>query len=353
MRLVLVASVALGVAVAPSIANVLSPGNLVVFQAGDGSGALANNSPFSVLELTTAPTQLAPVQSFAISVNNNMWTSATATSTGYLSLSEDRSSVQWDAHTVRAAAGANENTITARGAGSLSNLGNFTLLTSYTGTSGNQARSAALMTSGDLFIADQGGLYASGGAAPALAGNFRDAHSFGGVVYVSQASATLPMVSSVSGTPGAPVTTGLPSIGSNASFQDFYMVSSANDSNFDLMYVTTTTTINKFHFEGGAWVAKGTAATGGFFGIAAEANPAGPGFALFVTTGTGAANANSVKEFIDSAAPGATISLDAGTTLFTTSNNTTLKGIELAPVPTPSALALLGITSVISLRRRR
>ena len=47
MRLVLVTSVALGVAVAPNIARVITPGNFIVFHVGYGSAAVASNSPFS------------------------------------------------------------------------------------------------------------------------------------------------------------------------------------------------------------------------------------------------------------------------------------------------------------------
>jgi hypothetical protein len=313
---VLFAGAVLGFGSAHAIAGQLSSGDLVVLQSGDG-GTLNSNAPFSILELTKAAGQASALQNFDISGSASpMWTSSSATSTGYLSLSQDRSSVQWAAHTTRATIGANENTITARGVGSLNAAGTYSQIATYTGGSGNQARSAGLMTSGDLFIGDQGGLYTTGGTSAATSANIRNIRSFGGTAYAFQASASIPAVSAISGTPSSPTLTGVPGLGAlGTSIQDFYMVSSASNSTFDLLYVATSTGINKYQFTGGSWTARGTTAiSGGFFGLAAELDATG-GVDLYVTTGSGAANANSVKRFIDSSAAGASISLDGGTTL--------------------------------------
>jgi MYXO-CTERM domain-containing protein len=362
MQLISLCRAALGVSAviclaAPAGASVFGVGGLVVFQAGDGTAALANNSPFSIIELTTAAGQVSPVQSFAVSVNNNQWTSATATSTGYLNLTEDRSSVMFDAHIGRGSGSPlpNANTILPRGVGSISGAGGYSLLGTYTGASGSQARTAAYANSGNLFIGDQGGMYATGGTAPTLAVNSRSMHTFGGTSFVLQQStvATTIVVSSIGGTPAAPTATGLTGLTNSNTAVDFYMVASAGDANYDLLYISTTTGISKFQNVAGAWNARGTATvTGGLFGLAARLDPAG-GVDLFATTGGGANNANSVTAFVDSSAPGANISLGAGTVFFTTPSNTTLKGIELAPVPTPGSLALLGLAGLAARRRRR
>ena len=187
--------------------------DLVVFQSGDGT-TLGNNAPFSIIELNKSASQAAPVQAFDISGSSSpMWTSSSATSTGYLSLSQDRTSVQWDAHTVRAATGTNENTVTARGVGSINAAGSYSVLASYTGSSGNQCRSAGLMNGGTLYIGDQGGIYASGASSPSVTSNVRNIRSFGGTAYAFQASATAAGVSAISGTPGALMLTGLNGLG--------------------------------------------------------------------------------------------------------------------------------------------
>ncbi len=366
MRLINLCRGALGmgamvVAVAPALAGT-SPngpfglGDLVVFQAGDGTAALANNSPFSIIELTTAVGQVSPVQSFTVSLSNNQWTSATATSTGYLNLSEDRSGVLFDAHMGRGSSPfPNANTILPRGVGSISNAGSYSLLGTYTGASGSQARTAAYTNSGNLFIGDQGGMYASGGTAPALNVNSRNMHTFGGTSFVLQQStvATTIVVSSIGGTPSSPTVTGLTGLTNSNTAVDFYMVASAGDANYDLLYLSTTAGISKFQNVAGTWTARGSATVaGGLFGLAARLDPAG-GVDLFATTGGGANNANTVTKFVDASAPGANISLGAGSVLFTTPNNTTLKGIELAPVPAPGSLALLGLAGLAARRRRR
>lgn len=346
------ASVALGLSSVAS-AGVVTGGNLVVFQSGDGA-ALTSNAPFSILELTRTAGQVAPVQTFDISgqLVNPLYTSSTATSTGYLSLSQNRGSVQFDAHTSRAAGTGNNNTVTGRGVGSINTAGNYSMIGSYTGNSGSQARSAGLMNNGDLFIGDQGGFYISGGTSTVLNTNVRNIRSFGSTAYVFQASATTP-VSSIAGTPGAPVLSALPGLTGGANFQDFYLLSSANDGNFDLAYFATTTGVSKFQLVSGTWASRGTATiSGGFFGIAAELNPTG-GIGLYLTTGSGAINGNSVKKFIDSSAPGASIALDAGSTLFTAPTGYTIKGIELAPIPTPGTCGLLALGGLLAARRRR
>ncbi len=363
MRLISLCRAALGVGAAivlaaPAGATVFGVGDLVVFQAGDGTATLGNNSPFSIIELTTAAGQASPVQSYAVSTNNNQWTSATATSTGYLNLTEDRSSVLFDAHIGRGAASSpfpNANTILPRGVGSINGAGSYSLLGTYTGASGSQARTAALANNGNLFIGDQGGMYASGGTTPTLAVNSRNMHTFGGTSFVLQQSSvvTTIVVSSIGGTPAAPTVTGLTGLTNSNTAVDFDRVASAGDANYDLLYLSTTTGISKFQNVGGTWTARGTAAvTGGLFGLAARLDPAG-GVDLFATTGAGANNANSVTAFLDTSAPGANITLGTGSVLFTTPSNTTLKGIELAPVPAPGSLAFLGLAGLAARRRRR
>lgn len=351
--LALVASA--GMAQAALVGN----GNLVVFQAGaGGTTTLGNNAPFRLIEVNSStPGQTLPVQAFDVSGagTNPMWTSASATSTGYLSLSQNRQSVQFTGHTTRGNSPfPNINTVTARGVGSLDVNFGYNQLATYTGSSGQQTRSAALRNSGDLFIIDQGGVYAPGASTTTTTNNVRNARTFGGTTFVMQQSTVVTTIalSTLGGTPAAPTITGVAGLTNNNTIQDFYMVESSVGSGFNLLYFTTTTGFSKFELVAGSWVARGTATvTGGLFGLAAQTTA--NGVQLFATTGGGAGNANTVTTWFDTATPSSNIALSAPTVLFTAATNTTLKGIELVPVPTPGAAALLAIGGLAATRRRR
>jgi hypothetical protein len=357
------AAAALALVTGSAMGAAFAPNGLAVIQAGDGA-SLTNNSVYSVLELTKATGQAAPVQTIGISsqVTNPMWTSATATSTAYLSSSHDRSALVFSGHTSRGAAAApfpNVNTVLPRAVATLNVNGDYAQNIAYTGNSGSQTRSGLVFSSGTNAI-DQAGLYASGGIAPALAGNFRNGRIFGGTGYVLQQSTTVTniVISSVGGTIAAPTITGLPGLTNNGQAQDFYMLDSTGGGTFDLLYISTNTSataggILKFNLVGGSWVARGSATLSvGLFGLAAEILPTG-GVALYATSGSGATATNSVLGFTDFAGAADAINLSASSTLYTTPTGTTLKGIDFTPIPAPGSLALLGLGGLVAVRRKR
>lgn len=350
------ATVLLAVGTSQSTAAIFGLNSLAVFQAGEGgTTSLTSNTSINILELNKS-FQTSPVQTISIPT---LWASGTATSTGYMSLSENRQSVQFNGITDRGTGPAfpNANTRLARGVGSVDGNGNFSIIANYSGTSGQQTRAAALFTNGNINIADQAGLYAPAGSAAALAGNFRNTRIFGGVAYVAQASSTVTTIAinAIGGTPSAPTITGLPGLTNLSALQDFYMLDTDTTAGPDLLYINTATSatagsILKFQLVAGSWVARGTAATTGTFGLAAELNASG-GVSLFATSGLGATTANNVLLFTDASGPGATINLSTATTLYTAPANTTLKGIEI--IPAPGTVALLGIGGLVAARRRR
>src|SRR5262249_50839847 len=69
--------------------------------------------------------------------------------------------------------------------------GSISIATTYTGTSGNQTRSATSLNNSTWFIADQGGLYTNSATSADPSGNFRGIKPFGGTVYVGRASSTV------------------------------------------------------------------------------------------------------------------------------------------------------------------
>ena len=110
-------------------------GNLAVFVAD----ASANNTTARILELS--PTVPGPaINTFIIdgtTMPNSLRFSGSATSTGYLTLSDDKTLLSFTGgNTITT--GVNVNTILLRGVGSFNNIGTFTLSTTYTGSSGQQ-----------------------------------------------------------------------------------------------------------------------------------------------------------------------------------------------------------------------
>jgi hypothetical protein len=338
--------------VAPLAASAapFTAGNIAVFRSANN----ANNTTGSILELgATTASQSTPVQTIAIpngaSVGNGLRFSGSATSTGYLSSTADRSLITFSGVNTDNTA-SNVNVLNPRGVGTLDKDGLYALQTTYTATTTDnpQTRSATSLNNSNWFIADQSGIYTNSASAPDPAANVRGIKTFGGGVYVLRASGTAgtAVVATVSAPSGGSITN-LPGLTNQSAAQDFYLVSSgSNGSAFDILYVSTSTTtagIQKYSLVSGSWTANGTANVNslGIFGLAAEWN--GSGATLFGTTGNGATSANSLLRMVDSTGFNQTISLGSPTTLFTAAASTTLKGVEFVPVPEPSTLGLAGV----------
>ncbi len=337
----------------PKLQAQFTAGNLTVFRAESAS---ANNTAFSIIELSPSAAQASPVSTIAVNGTagaSALRTSGSATSTGYLANSNDGSLLCFTGHNT-VTTSANANTITARGAGSLTATGSFSLAATYTGGSGNQTRCATTIDNVNYFIADQGGLYTNNSTAASPSGNFRSVKAFGGIVYLFQASASAAPVSTVSAQSGGTIA-GLPGLANGSSNnQDFYMISSGtNGAAFDILYVLSATSgtagsLSKYSLVSGSWVANGTYTTSfGGFGLAAAKT--GSGASLYITSGTGATAANSVIKLTDAAGynSGITITTANNVTLYTTVAGTTLKGIAFSPVATVSP-SLVPLPSSIS-----
>ncbi|MEI8293696.1 MAG: YDG domain-containing protein [bacterium] len=98
----------------------------------------------------------------------------------------------------------------------------------------------------------------------------------------------------------------------------------------DLCYIADGSSgIKKYSFDGTTWTARGTI-TGTFFGLVAVAN--GSGADIYATTGTGAAAANTLVKYTDTAAYNATGSFGSATTLATAASGKAFRGLAFAPV---------------------
>ncbi len=324
-------------------------GNLAVLQAA----ASANNTTFSVVEINS--TSGGSVQSLAIdgaTLPGALRFSGSATSTGYLTTSQDGSLLAFAGHNA-ITTGSNANTLTARGVGVFDPSGTFSLATTYTGSSGNQARGATTLDNTNWFIADQGGLYTNGTSSANPSGNLRAVKSFGGSVYAAQASntTTVIQVATISAPTGGTIT-GLPGLSNNSAIQDFQLIQSGdNGSTYDVLYVVSSTsntvgTISKYSLVGGTWVANGSHPTT-FGGFGLTAKDSGNGAKLYVSTGLGALTANSVLETTDTAGYNSQISITTANnvTLYTAPTGTIVKGVAFAPVGGSPPVGTVSISS--------
>jgi hypothetical protein len=285
-----------------AVAGSFTIGDLAVLRAE----ASANNTTASIVELEPNTAGQSPSNIIAIpgTGSNAIRFSGSATSTGYLSHTNDRSLLTFTgANSTNTSS--NVNSLNPRGVGTLDSSGGYAIQTTYTGTSGNQTRSASKFDSSNWFIGDQGGIYSDGTSSASPSGNMRGVKAFGGAMYVFTASTGASPASTIN-TPTGGSFTPLPGLPNNADSngQDFYLVQSGvNGSTYDILYTLSASSntagiISKFSLVSGSWTANGTYTTAfGGFGIAAQDD--GNGADLFVTTGQGAQTANSALKLFD------------------------------------------------------
>lgn len=342
------ASILLFQALTPGTAQAgpFTAGNIAVLQAE----ASASNTTASVIELLPSTAAQTPSNTIAIDGTgaSALRFSGSATSTGYVANSADGSRLAFTGVN-NTNTSSNVNTLNPRAVGVLDTAGAFTLPATYTGTSGNQTRSATSLDSSAWWIADQGGAYVNGSTSASPTGNFRGIKAFGSTVYVGQASGTgtVIQVATLSAITGG-TATGLPGLTNNAALQDFYLISSGSSgTTFDVLYTISATsntvgTIAKYSLVSGTWTANGTLTTTfGGFGLAAADN--GSGAVLYVTTGQGALTANSVLRILDTAGYNATLSITPANnvTLYTAPTGKIVKGVAFAPVTSAVAPAIV------------
>ncbi|HEV2692178.1 MAG TPA: hypothetical protein VG347_04720, partial [Verrucomicrobiae bacterium] len=295
-----------------------SPGNLAVEYCPNNSSA---STTFAILELSpNTAGQSAPVNSNSIPSTgaSALRQSASAGTTGYLSTTADGTLLVFTAFE-DATGVSDETTILPRGVATLDSSTNYTLQSSYTGTSGSQTRGATSLDNKTWLIADKGGVYTNGASAPVNVTNVIDAKAFGSTVYfLSQKSTTVISALSADAT-SLNLMTDLPA---DAATADFYLVSSGNNGTYDVLYYIDETsasagTIFKYSLVGGTWTANGSYTTSfGGDGLCAALNGSG-GTYLYVTTGKGGTSANKVIKLNDTAGYNATLAI-------TTANNITL-----------------------------
>ena len=320
-------------AFATAHAATFTSGNIVV-EVAQGTGS---NVATSVQEITSAGSTTG-LQNISIpSTGSNAFRiSAQAGTSGFLSLSADGTLLTLTGANSSTTSG-NENALSPRAVATFDNNTNFSIATTYTGSSGEQERAATTIYSGSYYIADQGGLYTNNAVGnDTEANNLRSIRSFGGVVYVCSADATgiSSFVSTVP-SPTAASFTALPGLSTDSHVSDFYMISSgSNGSAYDILYELGTQGLKKYSLVNGTWTANGTDAnaiveTG--FSIAAVSNGSG-GVNIYISTSNGTAS-NKVISLTDQAGYNTTINDTPPITIYSVGSANVIKGIAFAPVP--------------------
>ncbi|HTI92476.1 MAG TPA: DUF3616 domain-containing protein [Puia sp.] len=310
-------------------AQFAAPGHIAILQ-GD---AVASNTTCTILEFNTTDAGQSFITSKAIpgTGTNAFRMSGSAGSTGYLANTDDGTLLCFVGANNATTTG-NSNVLNPRGVGVLDGSQNFSIATTYTGTSGNQSRGVTSIDNLNWFIADQGGIYTNGAVAASPAANILSAKSFGGTVYVGSAKLA-GAVSTVSAASGGTITAlpGLTTV--QGTFTDFYLISSgSNGASHDILYtIGSDGTLSKYSLVSGVWTANGTYTTANLgYGMAAKKS--GAGAELYISSGNGTAGGNSLMKYTDDAGYNAAIAINSTVvTLYTAPAAAIIKGVAFTP----------------------
>jgi len=347
-------------------AGAISSNDLLVFQQGSAATPASGNVgvPINIVEVTTGGST---VQTIAISTPSLVTDSAG--SEGDLSLSNGGSLLTFTGYTGGSVS--NETNNAGRAVGVLDSTGAFSIPTGATysnAATGTQTRGAYSGDGSNFYMTDKSGIYYNGGSS-ILTGspNTRSIKNYGGTTYILQATAGVPVLSSLtpsspsSGATSVTVAGVTPASGADANAVDFSLISSGqNGSTFDTLYYTDNAGIFKYALIGSTWTLEGTEiTTAGGVGLGTKLSgitavkDATAGFDLYFTNdlSTGAV----LEELTDSAAYNAAPTVGSAVTLYTAPTGDLLRGVSFgpSPVPEPSGAALLLAGGLLALRRRR
>jgi len=374
MRRFILSLAALFAVSAAASAQVLLPGNLVVYQVGDGLAALTSAAtPAALSQYTIAGV---PVGSPIVlpSTGTGAFTNAgTSTSEGFIQLSGNGQFLYFAGYNVAAgtlAVAGTTGTVAPRSVGRVDSLGNFVL--SSLGTlaySGGNPRSAYGTDGSNVWTggSNQGVQYhvmGSGTTTGALSSsptNVRVVSVINNQLYTSSASGTFQGVATV-GT-GLPTTTGqtttllpgFPTAAGPSSYQYVGINSPTNPNSFngiDTLYVADDRLVNgsggiqRWTFDGALWNNTGTitppdAVGTGFVGLRGlTAAVAGNTVSLYGTTTEASANRLvSVTDLLS----GQTGTFGTFVNLATAPANTVFRGVTFGPSPVPEPTSLLAV----------
>ncbi len=363
--------VALAGAALPALATAFTPGNLVVVRLGDGSAFTTGQAAATFLDEYTTTGTL--VQSIAMpttpsgSGNRALTVGNSATSEGFLTRSADGLYLTLGGYN---AAPGTASVSTSTSATVNRVLGRVDATGAYdTSTAFADAFSAASIRS---VVSDNGtNFWATGGNGgvryTTLGGttttqltsvtgttNTRVANIYSGQLYMSTGSSPFIGVSSVG--------TGLPTSATTASLLPGFPGATTGSSNYDFYFSNASTLyvaddsspnrgLQKWELQSGTWVKTMTFSAGldasfGLYSITGTTDGSG-NTVIFASGYSSGTSASKIYAITDTGAA------STFTTVITNANNTRLRGVEFAPIPTPGSLALLGMGGLVAARRRR
>src|ERR1700756_616360 len=297
-----------------------TPGNLVVYRAGSGTGSLVNTgNPVFIDEYTTSGTL---VQSIALPTtvtgsNQPLVCSGTASSEGLISLSADGRYLVLTGYnaTIPYASSLTGTSSTAvpRVVGIINASGVVNTTTSLTdAATGNNVRSAASTDGTNIWVTGGAGgvRYTTAGSTTSTqlstsVTNLRQLNIFNGQLYTSSSSGAFRLATAGTGEPttsgqtitnlpGFPTATGSP-------YGYFFADLSAVVSGVDVVYVADDTpgSIQKYSLVSGNWVSNGTVTATAIRGLTGSVT-SGTVVTLYgVTGGTSASGGGSIYSFTD------------------------------------------------------
>ncbi len=339
-----------------AMAQNFTPGNLVVYRAGDGSAAVGTTGTAVFLDeynfTTGALVQSLPMPTAVSGANKRLVCVGNSTTEGFLTLSADKQYIVapgYDAATATASLGSSTSATVARVIARVDATKVINTTTALTNAfSGASYRGVCSSNGTDFWMAgaNTGTLYASLGGTTATTissspTNMRNAYIFDNQLYVSTGGATGSRAQKV-GT-GLPTTTGqinssltgVPTTGSVNGF--FFADMNTAVAGLDVLYIANDgvgTGLQKYITTDGInWVAKGNVSTSLIRGLTGVV--VGTDVQLYATTTT-----NTIVKYTDVAANTSDIAGGVFTAVATGAVNTLIKGICFAPeLPTSPTLS--------------
>jgi hypothetical protein len=344
-----------------------TPGDVVIYRAGDGSGPLINTGNVVFLDEYTPSGTL--VQSIALpsTGTNKLISSGTATSEGLLNLAADGQSLVltgYNAALGGSSLSATSSATVARTIGLVDVTGAIDVSTLTNASTGNNPRSAIRDGNNLWIVGGAGGLqYVQVGGTTVTAvnttgtalANMREVNIFNGQLYVSDSSGSTFRLASTS--PAEPTATGasltnLPgfSASTGSPYQFFFarLGTGTAFNGYDTLYVADDSpgTIQKFSYNGSTWAASGSLTASLARGLTGVVN--GTSVTLYGTTGASAATGGgSLYVVTDTSGFNATITgTVAVNATLSASSNEAFRGVALSP--DNGIVAITGVASTAS-----
>ena len=332
-----------------------TPGNIVVYRVGDGTGVLsAAAAPVFLDEFTPAGAlvQSVPMPTAVVASNRRLTAAGNSTSEGFLTRSVDGNYLVVPGYDAAVATGAVAGTTSAtvnRVIGRVDAAGTVDTTTALTDAiSAGNPRGATSTNGTDLWLSGTsagGGIrYATFGATTSTAlnvtvTNLRATNIFGGQLYLTSASGTTRLVAVGSGTPttaGQALNSipGLDSTTLTGPYAFFFADLNAGVAGNDTLYVAdeAANLIKKFSLVGGTWTANGSIAAAAARALTASVS--GTTVSLFVQN-----NGTTLSTLTDASGYNATIT-GTLTSIATAGTNTAFRGVALVPAAVAPTISL-------------